>query len=391
MKIAYVCADPGVPVFGPKGCSVHVQEVIRAMVRQGSQVDLFATRTGGQAPSGFEGVTLHRLPAVPNGELAAREAASLAANRDLRELIESHGPYDMVYERHWIWSHAAMECAHEQDIPGLLEVNAPLIEEQSRHRGLVDSEGAQMVARRVFRAAEVLVAVSAEVAVYLKNHHPETRGRVCVIPNAVDPNRFPDDIEPAYPKVPGRSTIGFLGTLKPWHGLDILIEAYAMLCHRNPALTLLIVGDGPERERIVSNLEALNLLDTVRLTGAISPDQVPHWLACMDVAVAPYTEQPGFYFSPLKIYEYMAAGLPVVASRIGQVQQLVDDGATGLLCPPGDPRSLAAAIESLLQDRRRRQRMGRTARVRVRRDHTWDAAVGHILSLAGLAAAGQPG
>ncbi|HMC90550.1 MAG TPA: hypothetical protein VKI17_13430, partial [Gemmataceae bacterium] len=80
MRVAYLCADLGVPVFGCKGCSIHVQEVVRALTRQGAEVELFAMRAAGEPPAGLETVRLHHLPALPKGDCAAREQAALAAN-----------------------------------------------------------------------------------------------------------------------------------------------------------------------------------------------------------------------------------------------------------------------------------------------------------------------
>jgi glycosyltransferase involved in cell wall biosynthesis len=108
----------------------------------------------------------------------------------------------------------------------------------------------------------------------------------------------------------------------------------------------------------------------------------------MDVAVAPYPNQPRFYFSPMKVFEYMAAGRAVVASRIGQLAGLIEDGGTGVLCPPGDPVALAAALERLRSDPALRARLGRAARAAVLRDHSWEAVARRILQLAGAAEVG---
>jgi glycosyltransferase involved in cell wall biosynthesis len=104
----------------------------------------------------------------------------------------------------------------------------------------------------------------------------------------------------------------------------------------------------------------------------------------MDVAVAPYPKLAHFYFSPLKVYEYMAAGLPVVASRIGQLENLVKPDANGMLVPPGDTAKLAAAFERLQADPELRARLGRAGRELVMREHTWDAVAQRILRLAGV-------
>src|SRR6516165_1722652 len=143
MRIAYVCADLGVSVFGHKGCSIHVQEVVRALAARDARVELFARRLEGEPPAGFEAVRLHSLPAVPRGDHAAREQAALAANGEVRAILEQEGPFDLVYERYSLWSFAPMEYARDEGIPGLLEVNAPLIAEQQEHRILIDRPGAE--------------------------------------------------------------------------------------------------------------------------------------------------------------------------------------------------------------------------------------------------------
>jgi glycosyltransferase involved in cell wall biosynthesis len=101
----------------------------------------------------------------------------------------------------------------------------------------------------------------------------------------------------------------------------------------------------------------------------------------MDVAVAPYPALPDFYFSPLKVFEYMAAGRPVVASAIGQLKELLEDGVNGMLVPPGNPAAIAAALERLYCDEELRGRLGQAAREKVVREHTWDNVAQRLLQL----------
>lgn len=377
MRIAYVCADPGVPVFGCKGSSVHVQEVIRALRRRGAEVELFASRRGGEPPTDLADLPVQRLPRPPKGDTASRERVALAANRDLTEALRRSGAFDLVYERYALWSHAGMAWAAEQGIAGLLEVNAPLIEEQTAHRELIDAAAARRVAEQVFATADRLLAVSEPVAEYLAGY-PGTEGRIAVLPNGVDPRRFmprPDIARQGF-------TVGFLGTLKPWHGLPLLIEAFARLHRQCPEALLLIVGDGPEREALRVEIERYGLAASTLFTGTVTPEQVPEQLAAMDVAVAPYPDRPDSYFSPLKLFEYLAMGLPVVASRVGQPAEIIEHGVNGLLHPPGDAERLADALLRLRRDPALRRRLGRAGRERVLAAHTWDAVAARILALA---------
>jgi len=381
MRIAYVCADPGVPVFGRKGCSVHVQEMLRALQGHGAGVDVFAARVDEVPPSGLESLQVQHLTPVGDGDPPSHAAAIAALNDELAALLDRAGPYDLVYERYSLWSFAAMEHAATAGVPGLLEVNAPLIEEQATYRGLRDAGGADRVAARAFRAASVLLAVSAEVAAWLERRGV-ARARVHVIPNGVDTERFRPDVRPAAPGRPGSFTVGFVGSMKPWHGLDVLVEAFARLHGRAPDARLLLVGDGPARAAVCADLSARGLAGVVHCTEAVAPLEVPGLLTSVDVAVAPYSHASGFYFSPLKVYEYMAAGRAVVASRVGQLEAVIRHDVNGLQCPPADAAALAAALERLRCEPAVRARLGRAARATVLRKHAWDAVAARALELA---------
>lgn len=377
MRVAYICMDAGVPVFGKKGSSVHVQEVLRALLNRGAEIDLFTLRLDGDCPSDLSKVRVHLLPAPPKGDAAEREHAALALNQHLREKLSGH-TFDLIYERYSLWSYAALEIARERGTASVLEVNAPLIEEQKQHRELANLELAEGVAARVFSTASAVICVSRGVADHVKRY-PEAKN-LHVLPNGVNVSRFSEGVKPR--KASDVFTIGFVGTLKPWHGVDVLLESFRQFHRRYPKSRLLLVGDGPEREALEQIVGEHKLGAAVTFTGAVSPEVIPSYLKQMDVGVAPYPNLKDFYFSPLKILEYMAAGVPVVASHVGQIPELIEHEVTGLLCPPGKADKLTVLLTDIFQQPVFARRLAQSARQKVAREHSWDAVVTKLLELA---------
>ena len=380
MRVAYVCADAGVPVFGLKGCSVHVQEMCAAMIEAGFDVSLFASRRGGHAPASLSGVRVTDLRAPTAADPEEREHEAMAANDATAHTLASRGPFDIVYERASLWSIAPMMHAARSSAIGILELNAPLVEEQAQYRTLVQERTARALLAASLRTAGLVVAVSEQVASSARALAGDVVN-VHVVPNGVDARRFA--LGRADRRERDGFVVGFVGTLKPWHGLSTLVDAFARLVAGGITdARLMVVGDGPERQNIVERMASRNLSDRLTITGAVAHDDVPALLRTMDVAVAPYPALGNFYFSPLKITEYMAAGLPVVASAIGQVSAIVRHDRTGLLVPPGDATSLASALERLHSDPLLRRRLGEEARSFASARCTWAQALDRILELA---------
>ncbi len=377
MRIAYICADAGIPVFGHKGCSIHVQEIIRGFLKQNHQVHLFSPRFGDNIPDDLQTIKLSKLLPIPKVDQGLREKIALSMNSEINAALDYAEPFDFVYERYSLWSYSAMEYASKKGIPGILEVNSPLILEQQKHRSLVHVQEAETVAIKVFNAATTIIAVSDEVKNYV-SQYVKNPDKIKVIPNGVNHDRFhPKKITPhAY------FTVGFVGSLKPWHGLPILLDAFEKFHDHYPQSRLLIIGKGPESDRLQREINQKNLNSAVQLTGAVPPDAIPFLLEQIDVAVAPYPLLDQFYFSPLKIYEYMAAGLPVVASNLGQIRDVIHHGNNGLLCPPGDINALIEAFVSLRRSPQLRHQLGKSARQTILNHYTWDQVIGKILQLA---------
>jgi glycosyltransferase involved in cell wall biosynthesis len=206
-----------------------------------------------------------------------------------------------------------------------------------------------------------------------------------VLHNGVDAERFDRgkaerDLVRARLGVGAASLIGFLGSLRPWHDVGALIEAVARLRRDGRSVKLVVIGDGPQRAVLAGSAGEAGV-DTV-FTGAVPHERVPAHLAALDVAVAPYAPSDGFYFSPLKLVEYLAAGLPVVVADIGDLRHCVLPGETGWLYPPGDVDALAGAMRIALDDELAARRFARAGKEHARREHSWEANAERLVELA---------
>ena len=406
MNILYLNQDRGIPVLGDKGASVHVRSFVTAAAKLGHDVVLAcATLGAGNAPPPARMI---ELPIVTDtatllSECSARflpletiddpvlrrEIALLAHDRALPgrlfAALDGIGCRpDLVYERHALFSRAGVAIAARFGVPRLLEINAPLIEEQKRFRDLRLIDEARMAEAASYHGADAIVAVSEAVAAHVRNVLGAD-DTLHVIANGVDLARFHNADDGAAIRarlgIGGGPVIGFIGSFKPWHGVDFLFDAFAGLAPERPDMRLVAVGDGPDLPALRTRAAAPDLAGRVILPGRVPHADIPAWLAAMDITVAPYIAQPDFYFSPLKIVESLAAGRPVIAPRIGQIADLIDDGETGLLYPPGNAASCRQKLRALIDDPANCRAMGRAAR-RAAAGWDWTAVVERALSLA---------
>jgi len=420
MNIAYICADFGVHVFGHKGASIHVREMVSALRNAGHSICLIspaidegkegreksaAESHSARVMKSLDGVAL--LPVSPPERLLQlfKDLETLdkfldvktRIRQELRNLLYNLTLYeqavdalrlrrmDLIYERYALFSYAGIRLARELGVPHILEVNAPLAEEQEKLRGLEMKNLARETERHIFRATDRVIVVSRQLQEYVVSCGvPESR--LHLLPNAVDPRRFAaaknNSIMRAQYRLDGKCVIGFVGSLKPWHGTETLLEAFRELHATIANMHLLIVGDGPGRDDLEKYAQEKSLNGAVTFTGNVPYDDIPRYIAAMDITVAPYKPHENFYYSPIKIFEYMIMGKPVVAGRIGQVEEIITHHETGMLYEPGNIGQLTAALAKLAGDASLRHRLGERARAWVQKERTWENNARRVIEMA---------
>ena len=346
MRVLYVCADRGIPVLGNKGASVHVRSLANAMLKAGHAVTLVARRwdEGNPRPPVHRSERLRKHP----GEAADQ----------LEQLIIAERP-DVVIERYSLQSGAARVATRRCGVPLTLEVNAPLAGEATRYRGL-DDPAAEQREHQTLRSADRIQVVSSALLRYVRSAAPAVPA--AWIPNGAEVARFRAAPPLRTPSMPERVVVGFLGSMKPWHGVEQLLDAFARILPHNPRATLLLVGAGPGEASVLQRARQADLRGHVICTGHVPHADVPSLLGRFDIAVAPYLPVEDFYFHPLKIVEYLAAGKPVIYSDQGDLKALVGKAGLGYL--PGSALQLSERLAQLLEDAALRAELARAAAAR---------------------------
>ncbi len=409
MKILYVCSDLGIPVLGRKGAAVHVREMISALSRQGHSVILATSKLNKspwEIPENLDSPLLHislhqehdtvilRLKSLLERTLGQTgslpgELRRLLYNIDLETQLSrqfQENPPDVIYERASLYSSGGVSLAQKLNVPIILELNSPLALEQSTYRSNSLGSLGRDIELWTLCQADAVVTVSS-----LLRDHITSLGvceqNVSVLPNGVNPQLFSP--RPANPDLRSRwnlgdgPILGFVGGLRPWHGLDVLPSLLERLVPEFPKLRVMIIGDGPLRNSLEPDLEKRSLKEHVIFTGWVPHQEVPDLIRLFDLALAPY--QPldhSFYFSPLKLFECMGCGIPVVAPRLGQIAEVVEHERTGLLFNSGDLDGLAESCMRLLTHDAFRQDLGRAAAEHIHQFYTWDHNAIRVVELA---------
>lgn len=362
------------------GQGVHLDSLVAALRAEGHEVRVVGPAAYDQAELGGESrlVALIRrmLPrfAVELLELAYSAPAFLKLDRAAREFTP-----DLLYERYNLFYLAGALVARRRRLPFLVEVNAPLAEERARFGGLALKGLARWSERFVWRRADRVLPVTAVLGGHVAAAGVPAE-RIVVIPNGIDLADFPEALaaRQSGPEA-AELVLGFVGFVRDWHGLDAVVRGIAGW--DGPArLRLRVVGEGPARPGLERLAAELGIAERVEFTGLARRDAIPGLVAGFDVALQPAVVP---YASPLKVFEYMAAGRAIVAPDQPNIREVLEPERTAILFDVKQSDGLWQAIRRLAADPALRARLGQAARAEVvARDLTWAGNARRVAALA---------
>jgi glycosyltransferase involved in cell wall biosynthesis len=386
---------------GQDAQGIHIQEILRAFTALGHTTALvsFADRHRGDGAAPLQTqVTAARAGGERYGWLGrlrrlaiVYEAAELAYNAwgvyAMLRAVRRQRP-DLIYERYSLFNVSGVIVARLCRIPLLLEVNAPLAYEKETYEKLVLRRLAYGLESLICKSATRTIVVSTPMRDILARQGVPVSHMV-VISNGVNTVEIAAalghcDVRARH-GIGAKLVLGFVGWFKPWHRLDTVIELIATRPGWRERIHLMLVGDGPETPALVQRVRELGVESNVTFTGPVGRDTIYDHIDAFDIALQPHVTE---YASPMKIFEYLALGKCVVAPDLANIREILTHGENALLFAPGDAADMARALEILVGDPQRVQRMGAAARRTIEtRRYYWIENARRALAAAGLEAA----
>jgi glycosyltransferase involved in cell wall biosynthesis len=353
MKI--LMAAPAIMIPESIAQSVHQQQFAKNLVEMGHDLHLLCRR-----PPGMEeeegGVTYHRV--MSEDFPLKRIVFTLDAVRQMRKLVDKER-FDVIHDRGYLFGAVGTKVGLEKRIPTVLQIDDDWVETEAMASRITSTPVYKMSAlawcRSLMKKSKVMFAVSETLRNLVSERWDADAKRISIVPNGVELETFRPDAEPLGVRkelgLEGKRVVCFVGALGPWHGLENLIQSIPCVLEDVPDAEFLLVGAMKEfgTSQLAEMAKEYGVSNKMHLLGRKLPSEVPRILVESDVAVAPYPARD-FGFSPLKLFEYMACGVPIVCSDLPSTREIVENDRNGLLVPPEDKDSLAEAIVRILVD-----------------------------------------
>jgi glycosyltransferase involved in cell wall biosynthesis len=349
-------------------------------------VSIVSSRSQGEKKDRFY---LRLFSSAPNWIYDALTVSyNLVGYRHLSRVIRSFRP-DVIYERYSLNSFCGIWASRRYRIPLLLEVNAPLYYEQMRLGRLSFKRLAKFSERWICsNSAKTIVVSKVMKDVLMQEGIPASN--MIVMHNGINEKSFNPSISGVsvrrkYGIADGKIVLGFVGWFRKWHGLEMLLQVVHEADLKNAGVHVLLVGDGPAYGDLHQYAKNNDLLDIVTFSGAVNREDIPSYIAAMDIAIQPSAPE---YACPMKIIEYLGMAKCILAPDQKNITEILDDETTGFLFRTGDKESMRATLLKALADSQKRKLMGQRAHQLIgERELLWQSNARRVLSLLNSSAA----
>ena len=383
-SVTYIRSDFWLKECTPNGAVAHTEGVVDAMEELGLQVSVVSTY-----PMPFlKSIKDKRVCSPVGWYTGISELEEVEYNGQLYEYLNHAFPNpDFVYQRYGRNNYAGLKYARNCSVPFILEYNGSEVW-MSRNWGrpLRYERLSEIIESFVLRNADLVVGNADAFRKELVGRGVNPN-RILIIPNGVDPDRFSPHI--AGTQVRDRLfvkntdvLVSFVGSFGPWHGAEVLAQSIKQTVSNNQSIKFMFVGTGERLSRVKEIVADDGVEDYALFTGFVSRDDIASYLAASDILVSPQVPNPDgtpFFGSPTKLFEYMAMGKAIVASRLDQMKRILVDGEDAVLFHPGDPHCLSEAILLLACNKELRDMLGWNAREKVVNQFSWNRHVQLIL------------
>lgn len=364
MKILYYSPHPTHDIVSEVGYATHQREVILALKEMGHDVlpvimggteasDLNPVARDTYQPSKLKSIIKKLMPSwlwTSFNNYKLRQHDKRAGER-LQKALNDFKP-DLIYERSEYLQDSGAKLASSLGIPYFLEVNAPFVEEMNAFEGYsLYHPLAHKIEKYKLDKADKVFVVSTSLADFLKKHYLCDAQKILVQPNCINPTKISvqsdaiNQIKTNF-SIGEKKVIGFVGSMFPYHGVDLLISAFADVHKRHPESVLMVVGDGSILKQLKDQAVGLGIHNDVIFTGKIPHKEVFNYISAMDICIM---ARSNWYGSPVKLFEYGLMKKPIIAPDTMPVRDVMEHGQDALIIKD-DVESLKSALENLLND-----------------------------------------
>ena len=358
--------------------SIHILSIVKSLRNLGHSVEILGPSKAAMDSAGSNVKTLSKVKQFLPKFLF--ELAQIFYNfiiyKKFKDYIEHYKP-DFIYERYALYSFVGVWIANKLSIPIILEVNTPYAHAWDKYYKLYFPAFAKKVEKYILNAADHVITVTEIQKGFLAEHYLN-EDDISVAQNAINSDEFNPNIEPIQLNwnINDPIVIGFVGTMNRWQGIPILSDVIPTVIKAIPNAVFLLVGDGEFKATLESEINKLNLQDSVMFPGRVAHIDVPRYVSAMDITILPDSNTHG---SPMKIFEYMAAKKAVIAPDVEPVREIIEHNKTGLIIDRSNSDQLSDAIIELLTNMDKRDYLSNNAYDYVTENHTWHVNASKII------------